>query len=250
MCKLLSLATLGVASLASCVAGPVTGLCSFVLVFAAVSQCSAGFSVALSYDDQSPILGGTTPGSAGTYATASFERLNDTEVQAVFSVPSNTVSGLFLDQIGFQFNATGVAFTPVSGVVASTSFNANGIAVVGTGNEKYNTSFDFQNGNGDRVKFGQPSTYKLSFTGLNLANDLSNLFATPTFPGNNFTYVSAAHIAGYGDSAGIAPSGPNGQAPPDITAVPEPTSLGIAGIAFGAFAIRRWKQKRKLAAQV
>jgi hypothetical protein len=35
----------------------------------------------------------------------------------------------------------------------------------------------------------------------------------------------------------------------EITAVPEPTSLGIAGIAFGAFAIRRWKQKRKLAAQ-
>jgi hypothetical protein len=35
-----------------------------------------------------------------------------------------------------------------------------------------------------------------------------------------------------------------------ITAVPEPTSLGIAGIAFGAFAIRRWKQKRKVAAQV
>jgi hypothetical protein len=36
----------------------------------------------------------------------------------------------------------------------------------------------------------------------------------------------------------------------EITAVPEPTSLGIAGIAFGAFAIRRWKRKRKLAAQV
>lgn len=35
-----------------------------------------------------------------------------------------------------------------------------------------------------------------------------------------------------------------------ITAVPEPTSLGIAGIALGAFAIRRWKQKRKAAAQV
>jgi hypothetical protein len=35
-----------------------------------------------------------------------------------------------------------------------------------------------------------------------------------------------------------------------ITAVPEPTSLGIAGIAFGAFAIRRWKQKRKVAAEV
>ena len=35
-----------------------------------------------------------------------------------------------------------------------------------------------------------------------------------------------------------------------ITAVPEPTSLGIAGIAFGAFVIRRWKQKRKAAAQV
>jgi hypothetical protein len=34
-----------------------------------------------------------------------------------------------------------------------------------------------------------------------------------------------------------------------VTAVPEPTSLGIAGIAFGAFAIRRWKQKRKAAAQ-
>ena len=35
-----------------------------------------------------------------------------------------------------------------------------------------------------------------------------------------------------------------------ITAVPEPTSLGIAGITFGAFVIRRWKQKRKAAAQV
>jgi hypothetical protein len=229
------------------------GLCSLVMVVAAVSHCSAGFSVTLSYDDQSPILSGTTPGSTGIYATASFERLNDTEVQAVFSVPSNTVSGLFVDQIGFQFNATGVAFTPVSGVVASTSFNAaSGIAVVGTGNERFNTSFDFPNNQHDRLKFGQPSTYRLTFTGLNLANDLSNLFATPTFSGNNFTYVSAAHIAGYGHSAGIAPSGPNGPdpAPPDITAVPEPTSLGIAGIALGAFAIRRWKQKRKVAAQV
>jgi len=35
-----------------------------------------------------------------------------------------------------------------------------------------------------------------------------------------------------------------------ITAVPEPTSLGLAGLAFGAFAIRRWRQKRKTAAQV
>ncbi len=31
----------------------------------------------------------------------------------------------------------------------------------------------------------------------------------------------------------------------NITAVPEPSSLGIAGIALGAFAIRCWKRKRK-----
>lgn len=30
-----------------------------------------------------------------------------------------------------------------------------------------------------------------------------------------------------------------------ITAVPEPASLGLVGIAFGAFAIRCWRQKRK-----
>jgi len=35
-----------------------------------------------------------------------------------------------------------------------------------------------------------------------------------------------------------------------IAAVTEPTSLGIGGIAFGAFAIRRWKQKRKESAPV
>ena len=41
-----------------------------------------------------------------------------------------------------------------------------------------------------------------------------------------------------------------GSATITVTAVPEPTSLGIAGIALGAFAIRRWKQKRKAATQV
>jgi len=246
MCKLLSFVTLGVASLAGCVAGPITGWCSFVLVVAAVSNCSAGFE--LSYDSQSPVLSGNTPGSAGVYATVLFDRVSNNQVDATFSVPSSNVSGLFVGEIGFQFNATGVTFTRLSGVLATTSFNANGIAVVGTGNEKYNTNFDFPQPNNDRLKFGQPSKYRLTFTGLNLANDLSNLFATPT--GNKFDYISAAHIQGYGDSAGIAPSGPNGMAPPDITAVPEPTSLGIAGFAFGAFAIRRWKQKRKLAAQV
>jgi hypothetical protein len=223
------------------------GFCSFALVVAAVSNCSAGLE--LSFDSQSPVISGNAPGSTGVYATVLFDRVSNNQVDATFTV-TNTVGGLFVGEIGFQFNAAGVTFTRLSGVTATTSFNANGIAVVGTGNQKFNTNFDFPQSNNARLKFGQPSKYRLTFTGLNLSNDLSNLFATPT--GNKFDYISAAHIQGYGDSAGIAPSGGNGtgEGPGEITAVPEPTSLGIAGIAFGAFAIRRWKQKRKLAAQV
>jgi hypothetical protein len=203
-------------------------------------RATAGLVV--SFDSTSQVFSGTAPGGIGPWAEAVFIRLWDHEVEVEFTVPTNSVPGLYLDDVGFQFNtATAPSFAHVSGVTASSaSFDSSGIAVPGTGNEKFDTNFDFPNAANDRITFGTDSVYDITFSSSSpvLASDLSNLFTTPDACGHDD--FAAAHLAGYnGRSAGIS-----GQ----IASVPEPSSLlmfcvGISGLAR-AYALRHRRTRR------
>jgi hypothetical protein len=192
----------------------------------APGRATAGLVV--SFDSNSQVLSGTTPGGTGPWAEAIFTRLGDHEVQVQFTVPSNAVSGLYIDAIGFQFNTSSTpTFAPVSGVMASTSFSTSGVAIPATGNENFDTEFNFPNSGGSRVTFGQDSVYDITFSNSSpvLANDLSNLFNLPDASGHND--FAAAHLAGYGNGNS---SGLTGHFPLQGTSVPEPSSIVLSSV--------------------
>jgi hypothetical protein len=211
-----------------------------VLLGLSPGRATAGLVV--SFDSTSHVFSGPTPGGTGPWAEAIFTRLGDHEVQVEFTIPTNSVPGLYLDDAAFQFNtSTAPSFAHVSGVTASsTSFKSSGIAVPGTGNEKFDTNFNFPNPANNRVTFGKDSVYDITFSSSSpvLAGDLSNLFKTPDASGHND--FAAAHLAGYnGKSAGIGGH---------IASVPEPSSLlmfcvGISGLA-STYAFRRRRAQR------
>jgi hypothetical protein len=211
-----------------------------VLLGLSPGRATAGLVV--SFDSTSHVFSGTTPGATGPWAEAIFTRLGDHKVEVEFTISSNAVPGLYLDDAGFQFNTgTAPSFAHVSGVTASgTSFTSSGIAVPGTGNEKFDTNFGFPNGASQRVTFGKDSVYDITFSSNSpvLAGDLSNLFKMPDASGHN--YFAAVHLAGYnGQSAGISGH---------IASVPEPATLlmfclGISGLA-SADAYRRRRTRR------
>jgi hypothetical protein len=206
-------------------------------------QATAGLVV--SFDSASHVFSGTTPGGTGPWAEAIFTRLGDHEVEVQFTIPTNAVSGLYLDDIGFQFNtSTAPSFAHVSGITAgSASFQSSGIAVPGTGGEQFNTNFDFPNTGNNRVTFGKDSVYDITFSSNSpiLAGDLSNLFTTPDASGNN--YFAAAHLAGYGDGKSVGIAG--------VASVPEPSSLlsfglGVLGLTL-AYAFRSHRRRMSAA---
>jgi hypothetical protein len=201
-------------------------------MFLGISPGRAAAGLVVSFDSNSHVFSGTTPGGTDPWAEAIFTRLGDHEVQVQFTIPTNSVPGLYLDDVGFQFN-TGSApnFAHVSGITASSaSFQSSGIAVPGAGGEAFNTNFDFPNGGGNRVTFGNDSVYDITFSSSSavLSADLSNLFSTPDASHND--YFAGAHLAGYngGKSAGIAGN---------IESVPEPSSLLSLGLGFIGLAL-------------
>lgn len=143
----------------------------------------ASADLVVAFDADSHVFSGTTPATAGPWAEAIFTRLGDHEVEVRFTIPTASVAGLYLDDVGFQFNTSRApTFAHVGGVTASgVSFKAAGIAVPGTGNEKFDANFNLPNAAASRVKYGQDSVYDLTFSASMpvLAADLSNLLRNP-----------------------------------------------------------------------
>lgn len=171
------------------------------VVLGTTNTVSAGLTV--NFGSDSHVFSGTIPVPTGVYATATFEYIDSDSVKVTFAVPMN-YQNLHAKEFGFEFNATGASFNHTGGVAAiSTNFDATGIPVSGTGNEKFNTNIAFDNAQANRVKFGQSSEYQIDFTGANLANNLGNLFKGRVDKrGNPIPYTSAVHIGGYDPDSG------------------------------------------------
>lgn len=198
-----------------------------VSALAALSPGRASADLVIHFSSNSPILAGSPPATAGTYLSATFANSTDDasilagHVRVTFTVPT-AVPGLFLGAVGFNFHTDAApTLTVVPGTVAAaTSFDPNGVKLVGTGNQHFNTLFDFpQAGSGARLSPGSPSVYDIA--GLEFGGDLAKLLV-----GNADGYTSGAHIQGYGNSVGIAGEPCN---PPLST--PEPSTAVMAGAA-------------------
>src|SRR5262245_40310209 len=145
-------------------------------------------SVILRFGSDTGLLSGNLPATPGTYVQALFENSSDdgsiaaNTVRLTLTVPTSE-PGLFVDEIGFNFN-TNIAptFAHVSGVQTSSgpAFNPSGVAVNGTGNEKFNANFPLPNPAAARLESPKSSVYNL--TGLQFGSDLS-LLLTPNSNG-------------------------------------------------------------------
>jgi len=207
-----------------------------VSALAALSHGRASANLVLNYASNSPILAGSPPETPGAYLTATFANSTDDasilagHVRLTLAVPT-AVPGLFVGAVGFNLNtSTAPTLTLAPGTLAAVaSFDPNGLKLVGTGDQLFNTLFDFpQAGSKVRLGPGSPSVYDIA--GLRFGGDLTKLLA-----GNADGYTSGAHIQGYGNSVGIA-----GEPVPPLSA-PEPSTLVMAGAAvlFGLGYARR-----------
>jgi hypothetical protein len=208
-----------------------------MLLGLAPERAKAGLVVV--FDSNSQVLSGTLPGGTGPWAEAIFTRLGDHKVEVDFKVPSNAVPGLYIDAIGFQFNSISTpTFAHVSGVTdSSNSFSTSGVKLQGSGNEKFDTVFEFPNSASNRVTFGHDSVYDITFSSTSpvLAPNLSNLLTVPDASNND--YFAAAHLAGYGNGKSAALAG--------LFSVPEPGSLLLSSVGgiFTLFLV--WLRRRR-----
>jgi hypothetical protein len=199
----------------------------------------ASASSIVSFGSDTGVLSGNLPGTPGTYVQALFENTADdgaiasNTVRLTLTVPTSE-AGLFVDEIGFNFNSdVAPVFTHLSGVQASSgpAFDPSGIAVNGTGNEKFNASFPFPNPAAARLEAPKSSVYTI--TGLQFGSDLSLLLKA-----NSNGYLAATHIAGFAQgSAGIA-----GQ-----VVTPEPGTLAMAAlilVPLGVLRVTRFRRAR------
>jgi hypothetical protein len=213
-------------------------------------QVSAELTLTFSDTPSSLVLAGTVPSTPGPYATAVFDTHADDSsiaagtVQLTWSVPS-TVSGLFVGEAGLQFSGN-YTFAGENALALSTvpTFDSAGIKVVGTGNEPFNTSFDFPQ-SGTTLAHGSPAVFDITGFTIPANNDLSGLLST-----NSDGYIGAVHIQGYASSAGIAPT--DGQSDPPLgLAVPEPSSIISAATGFvmvvGFYCLRKRRRMSAVA---
>jgi hypothetical protein len=205
----------------SCKRSFVGALAMAGVVMAWLSPSPASASLVIQYASgagNSNVLSGTPPAGSGAFATATITDLGGGTFQFNIQV-SSTPTGLYVDEIGFNLSAPFTNIVAVSGVQpSSASFNAAGIPVNGTGNEKFTANYPYPNAGGDRLGSnpGAGLTSVFNLTGL------AGLTESTLLTGNVNGLISAIHLAGYGNSVGISGT--------EVRAVPEPSTLATAGL--------------------
>lgn len=143
--------------------------------------------------------GATAPAGTPPWLTASFSQYAPGVVELVMTA-TNLVADEFVTEWFFNLNPardlSGLSFTHIEGMVATTEVSADGFSADGGG--LYDVRFAFPNAPpSERFGAGDTSTYRISGAGL-LAGDFSFLSAPH---GGHGTWVTAAHVQGIGENA-------------------------------------------------
>jgi len=225
-----------------------------VLAVSALAPGIASANLVMVFSSTSGTLSGTLPATTGTYVTANFQSHLDNAaipvgtVQLTWSVPT-TEAGLFVGSAGINFSDQyTITGTNTLAMNSPVTYNVNGIPVMGTGNEPFNTHFDFPQ-SPPRLTNGNPAIYSITGFSVPVNGDLSGLFTLNSAPPiNGGGYYAAVHIQGYGGggggSAGIAPTIIQ-VLPGPPAGVPEPSTLALAAVVglVGFVAARRRRKK-------
>jgi len=218
-----------------------------IAIVAAPGRASADFNI---YFGSSGPFSGNGPSNPGPYAIATFS--NDGPNQVLLTLKDyglldptkGLTGGEFIS--GFYFNAqqssgntnipVGLAVTQVPGTPTAESITVSQDASKADGDGFFDILIGFTTSN-TPDRFGVDATAQFTITGTGITeNSFNYLSVNGGGPGPQ---TGAIHLQGYGDSAWYGAGPP----PP---AVPEPSTLAIAGLGalgFVGYGIRRRRAK-------
>jgi hypothetical protein len=223
----------------SCFASIALGLAAF----GAISPSRSAASVVVEFNP--PAFNGDTPTGTETlpspFLRATFTTTAINTVQVFIEVLGSATLPEFVDTIRFNSSVTPLSFSHVSGVVASSvttgTFGASG----GYGNipGNFNVQFDYPSANAQRLKWSvagsRTSTYDITGTGLTESS-----FQTLSTGGTQPMFA-ATHIGGFG------PGSKSGAFEGTVvtTAVPEPSTLALAGLGGLGLIGHAWRRRNR-----
>jgi len=193
----------------------------------------------VTFSSSSTTLGsGSLPSESGTYVTADFSYLNAHQVALVLNV-TNTVPNLATDSVAFEFASVyasnSTTYQQNSGPTPKgvTFSSSNTEKLPGSGNEQFNSLFDFS-GNGGKLNSQNSAKFTITFgTSTDLSKDLSGLLVAGSTTGD---YYAGAHLTSFDSGKSVAVTGAI-----STTSVPEPSALvtGSIGVLLIGFAAAR-----------
>jgi hypothetical protein len=216
----------------------------FALSLAALAAAPATVSAGLVLNLNTEFSGGSNPSGTAPWLRAEF---TDAGTDAV----SLTLTSLLQDAdefVGiwaFNFNpsATAAQLAALSivqgtGPAAAITKGINFFQADGDG--QYDIKFDFDtSASGDRFEQGDVATFTITGSGITEAS--FNFLSNPA--GGKGPFITAAHVQGIGPSAGqsgwITGTGTN------LTAAPEPGTMGLALTAVAILAVPAFRRFRR-----
>jgi hypothetical protein len=173
--------------------------------------------------------------SSGVYAKAIFDDGGGSgSVTLTMSVLNNLLAGAYVNDWYFNINPTlGAPTVTFNSGTAANTVDKGQDCCKPDGSGQYDLAFHFDTSNPGELARGTNSVYTLALAGLT-ANSFDFFSTAPSDAGHG-PFEAAVHVQGYSNSVWLAP----GDTPIPPTAIPEPTTLALLGLAMLGVGVSR-----------